>query len=152
MRCWTSQAAGRVATPERTRFLGLPAAAWWVSAITVGVLITVVSLLPPRGTPGPQIADLGEVVATIGHIVGYLLLGGLIVFAQRHPQPWLVWIVVSGYGSLIEIAQGIFGLRSFQWSDMVANSLGAAVGIGIAVLVRRRWAAPVARLAAEESG
>jgi len=131
-----SQAAGRVATPERTRFLGLPAAAWWVSAITVGVLITVVSLLPPRGTPGPQIADLGEVIATIGHIVGYLL----------------VWIVVSGYGALIEIAQGVFGLRSFQWSDMVANSLGAAVGIGIAFLVRPRWAALDARLAAEESG
>jgi Predicted integral membrane protein len=152
MRCWTSQAAGRVAKPERTRFLGLPAAAWWVSAITVGVLITVVSLLPPRGTPGPQIADLGEVVATIGHIVGYLLLGGLIVLAQRHPQPWLVWIVVSGYGALIEIAQGLFALRSFQWSDIAANSLGAAVGVGIAVLARRRWAAADSRLAAEEPG
>ena len=141
-----------MAKTERTRSLGLPAAAWWVSAITVGGLITVVSLLPPRGTPGPQIADLGEVIATIGHIVGYLLLGGLIVLAQRRPQPWLVWIVVSGYGALIEIAQGVFGLRSFQWSDMVANSLGAAIGIGIAVFARRRWMSPEARLVLEESG
>ncbi len=140
MRFSMMRAAGRVATTERMRVLGLPAAAWWAGAITIGVIITVVSLLPPRGTPGPQIADLGEVVATIGHIVGYLLLGGLIVLAQRRPRPLIVWVVVSAYGALIEIAQGVFGLRSAQWNDVLANSLGAAVGIGLAVVVRRRGA------------
>lgn len=116
------------------------------------MVITVVSLLPPRGTPGPQIADLGEVLATIGHVTGYLLLGGLVVLAQRLPQPWLVWIIVSGYGAFIEIMQGLFALRSFQWSDIVANSVGAGVGIGIAVIVRRRWDPPGPRLSMEESG
>ena len=144
--------AGPVAATESRRILGLVPGVWWAAAGTVLIVITVVSLLPPRGTPGPQIADLGEVVATIGHIVGYLLLGGLIVLAQRHPQPWLVWMVVTGYGAIIEIVQGLFALRSFQWSDIAANSLGAAVGIGIAALARRRWAAPVAGLSVEESG
>jgi VanZ family protein len=125
---------------------------WWAAAGTVIVVITVVSLLPPRGTPGPQIADLGEVLATIGHITGYLLLGGLVVLAQRLPQPWLVWMIVSGYGAFIEIMQGLFALRSFQWSDIVANCVGAGVGISIAVIVRRRWDRPGPRLGMEESG
>ena len=104
----------------------------------MGIAITVVSMLPPRGTPGPQIADLGEVIATIGHVGGYLLLGGLIILAQRYPRPMVVWAVVSVYGALIEVIQGAFGLRSFQWTDILANALGAAVGIGVAVLWRRR--------------
>lgn len=134
------RAAGRVATPDRRRVLGLPTAFWWAATVTVGVVITFVSLLPPRGTPGPQIADLGEVVATIGHVGGYLLLGGLIILAQRRPRPMIVWVIVSAYGAGLEIAQGVFGLRSFQWSDILANFLGAAVGIGLAVVVRRRGA------------
>lgn len=144
--------AGPVTPTEQRRVLGLAPRVWWAAVGTIAVVITFVSLLPPRGTPGPQIADLGEVIATTGHIVGYLLLAALIILAQRHPQPWLAWIVVTGYGALIEILQGQFALRSFQWSDIVANSLGATVGIGLAVLTRRRWAAADARLAAEEPG
>lgn len=134
MRCSTTPTAGRVATARHPR----SRAAWWIAAIAVGIAITVVSMLPPRGTPGPQIADLGEVVATIGHVGGYLLLGGLIILALRYPRPMVVWAVVSVYGALIEVIQGAFGLRSFQWSDILANALGAAVGIGVAVLWRRR--------------
>lgn len=140
MRFSIMRATGRVATPDRTRVLGLPTAFWWAATVTVGVVITVVSLLPPRGTPGPQIADLGEVVATIGHVGGYLLLGGFVILAQRRPRPIIVWVIVSAYGALIEVTQGAFGLRSFQWSDILANSLGAAVGIGLGVVVRRRGA------------
>ena len=125
-------------------------AAWWIAAIVVGLAITVVSMLPPRGTPGPQIADLGEVVATIGHLIGYLLLGGLIAFAQRNPRPMIVWAAVSAYGALIEIAQGTFGLRSFQWTDILANALGAAIGIGLAVVWRQRRLSIDADAAVEE--
>lgn len=104
----------------------------------MGIAITVVSMLPPRGTPGPQIADLGEVIATIGHVGGYLLLGGLIILAQRYPRPMVVWAVVSVYGALIEVIQGALGLRSFQWTDILANALGAAIGIGLAMVWRHR--------------
>ena len=134
--------AGPVTPTEQRRVLGLAPRVWWAAVGTIAVVITFVSLLPPRGTPGPQIADLGEVIATTGHIVGYLLLAALIILAQRHPQPWLAWIVVTGYGALIEILQGQFALRSFQWSDIAANSLGAAVGIGIARAWHRRFRRP----------
>lgn len=106
------------------------------------MVITVVSLLPPRGTPGPQIADLGEVVATIGHVTGYLLLAGLLVIATRAQRPWTTWLGVVAYGALIECVQGIVGLRSFQWTDILANAVGAAVGTGV-VLAFIRWSGTV---------
>lgn len=137
MRSSIMQAAGRVAKPER--ILGVPPGWWWAGSLIVGVMITVVSLLPPRGTPGPQIADLGELVATIGHFVGYLLLAALIMLAQRMARAWLVWAAVSAYGAFIEVAQGTFGLRSFQWTDILANAVGAAVGVCGAGVMSRWW-------------
>ena len=136
------RAAGRVAKPERTRFLGLPAAAWWAAAVAVGVIITVVSLLPPRGTPGPQIADLGEVVANFGHFTGYLLLALSLTVALTSSHPWFVWIFVSVYGAVIELVQGGVGLRSFQVTDILVNAVGAGVGIWIARMLDRRSRSP----------
>jgi glycopeptide antibiotics resistance protein len=38
---------------------------------------------------------------------------------------------------LLEILQGAFGLRSFQWTDIAANALGALVGVAVAARVGR---------------
>lgn len=111
---------------------------WWVAAIVIAFAITFVSLLPPRGTPGPQIADLGEVVANIGHFTGYLLLAFSIAVALSASHPWFVWVCVSGYGAVIELVQGLVGLRSFQLTDILVNALGAGVGIWIARAWHRR--------------
>lgn len=94
-------------------------------------------MLPPRGTPGVEIADLGEVLATIGHALAYAALTALAVASQRAPRVWLTLAVVVGYGILLEVLQGIVGLRSFQVSDIAANSLGAVIGMTAAMLIRR---------------
>lgn len=114
------------------------ARAWTIAATILAVLIAVVSLLPPRGTPGVEIADLGEVLATVGHTIAYAALGALAVLAQRRPRPSLALVGVVAYGALLEIAQGALGLRSFQWTDIAANAVGALVGVLIATLLSRR--------------
>lgn len=114
------------------------ARAWTIAATILAVLIAVVSLLPPRGTPGVEIADLGEVLATVGHTIAYAALGALAVLAQRRPRPSLTLVGVVAYGALLEIAQGALGLRSFQWTDIAANAVGALVGVLIATLLSRR--------------
>lgn len=111
--------------------------AWGVGAAILALLIGVVSMLPPRGTPGVEIADLGEVLATIGHGLAYAVLAGLAVAAQRAPRVLLTLAVVVGYGILLEALQGAFGLRSFQMSDIAANAVGALVGAAAAMLLRR---------------
>ncbi len=84
-----------------------------------------------------EIADLGEVRATIGHGLAYALFAALAMLAQRQPRIAVTLAGVIGYGVLLEILQGAFGLRSFQWTDVAANALGAVAGVLSAVLVRR---------------
>lgn len=134
--------AGHVALPEQTPRAGRQVIWWWAAAILIALAITIVSLLPPRGTPGPQIADLGEVIANIGHFIGYLLLAFSIAVALSASHPWFVWLFVSGYGAVVELVQGLVGLRSFQLTDILVNALGAGVGIGIARAWHRRFRRP----------
>lgn len=119
---------------------------WGVAAGSVAVLVGAVSLLPPRGTPVGDIADLGELRATIGHVLAYVLLAVLFVMAVRTSDPnssvarsaVLVVLILTGYGALLEILQGAAGSRSFQVQDVLANAAGAIVGAGLALPIRRR--------------
>lgn len=106
-------------------------------AFIVAVAIGVVSLLPPRGTPGVEIADLGEFRAFVGHALAYAVLAACAVLAQRVPRPVVTFAAVVAYGAGLEVVQGAMGLRSMQWEDVLANALGAALGTGAAILVRR---------------
>ena len=96
-------------------------------------------MLPPRGTPGMEIADLGELRATIGHGLAYALLAALAVLGQRQPRIAATLAGVIGYGVILEVLQGAFALRSFQWTDIAANALGAVVGVLSVILVRRAF-------------
>lgn len=125
---------GRVAVPDALR---AGRRTWGIAAILVALLIGVVSMLPPRGTPGMEIADLGELRATIGHGLAYALLAVLAVLGQRQPRIAPTLAGVIGYGVILELLQGAFGLRSFQWTDIAANALGALVGVLSVILVRR---------------
>jgi VanZ family protein len=113
-----------------------------VAAALFTVVIGIVSTLPPRGTPGVEIADLGEVVATIGHAVAYALLGlafGMAVSAARLTRSRMIAIVIilGGYGALLEVLQDALGSRTFQASDVLANAIGAILGVLLAVALRR---------------
>ena len=76
--------------------------------------------------------------ATIGHALAYAALAAVTVLAQRHPRVALTLAAIVGYGVLLEVLQGAIGLRTFQWTDIAANSIGALAGILIAGLAHRR--------------
>jgi VanZ family protein len=86
-----------------------------------------------------EIADLGELRATIGHGLAYALLAALAVLGQRQPRIAATLAGVIGYGVILEVLQGAFALRSFQWTDIAANALGAVVGVLSVILVRRAF-------------
>lgn len=132
-------ALGRVGLPDLVR----PGArTWTIIAATLTVLVGIVSMLPPRGTPGLEIADLGEVAATLGHALAYALLGmayAMTVPGRRSRAARMVVIVVilAAYGAVLEALQGALGARSYQVSDVLANTVGAVIGVLIAVGLRR---------------
>lgn len=109
--------------------------AWAVAALILAVLAAVAALLPPRGTPGVEVADLGETLALILHLVGYAALALAAVMAQTSPRPVITLVVLLAYATALEGVQGLLGQRSLQGQDILANLIGIAVG----VLVGRTW-------------
>ncbi|MDY6779987.1 MAG: VanZ family protein [Halobacteria archaeon] len=68
------------------------------------------------------------------HVVGYAVLG----FSFAYVLGRTGWRDVSvafagafGYGLLIEIVQSRLPYRAFQLNDIVANALGASLGVGV---------------------
>lgn len=65
------------------------------------------------------------------HFLGYLVLCGWFcgLFARR----WHLFVLLAAvaFGILLEIAQALGGIRTFEFQDIVANTLGAAVGFAL---------------------
>jgi VanZ family protein len=69
------------------------------------------------------------------HFAAYALLGVAAALAQRTPRIVLSVVLLSAFGLLIEILQGMTDYRSFDLRDLVADMLGAAVGLLVGLLV-----------------
>ena len=95
----------------------------------------VVGLVPGQKLPPTGVSDKVE------HAVAYTLL--TLWFAGVYPRTsyWRVGLGMLALGVSIEIAQGLmpFG-RQTDFRDVVANSLGIAVGLGIALIGLGGWA------------
>jgi len=119
------------------RVLGIPRVVWIVAAMVLAVLAAAAALLPPRGTPGLEIADLGDTLAMVLHGVGYALLAFCVMLAQRSPRLAPTALGLVAYGFFLEMTQGVLGLRSVELGDMIANAGGVLVGVAVALLVPR---------------
>lgn len=146
MRCaasWPRTPTGPVDASDAT----VRSRRWLIATLAVAMLVGVVSLLPARGTPGGDIADLGETLATVGHLAAYAVLGFGFAMAlpgsasrQRYRRSWravLVVVILSAYGVLLELAQLVLGSRSFQWQDVLANAGGAVLGVMAGLVLGR---------------
>jgi multidrug resistance protein, MATE family len=98
-------------------------------AISAGALVG--SLAPSVPMPAFQFGD------KLVHALGYAALAigwGLAVGRTGIG----VWLGVAAFGIGVELLQGVVPWRSFQWLDMAANGLGAALGLA-ALAAARRW-------------
>ena len=70
------------------------------------------------------------------HALAFAAMGGLGLLA--YPRRWTrVLLGLLAFGAVIELAQAATGWRSGEWGDW----LGDTVGLGVAWLVLRLWAA-----------
>lgn len=115
----------------RERVLFLPRVAWLVAMIAAGGTITWFSLTPSSQVPGPRVSDV------LLHVTGYAVLACLAVCAQARPRPWWTVAAVTGWGVVLEVAQGIGGLRAFEAKDIAMDAVGAGVGAVLATAARR---------------
>lgn len=91
----------------------------WALAIWIGSLIPLEHPVVPGG-------DKTQ------HLLGY---AGLAFFAARAFQPGpRIWLGATLMGIAIELAQALTPWRSFEIKDMLANALGAWLGLMLALV------------------
>lgn len=105
------------------------ARAWlalWVLAL---VVVAVGSLLPPSALPeAPRVSD------KLVHVAMYFVLMAAAVQLFASPRALLgVAVALAAYGLLLEVAQHtLTTTRMFEWGDVLANTLGVVLGLGLA--------------------
>jgi VanZ family protein len=114
---------------------------WWWLPISWAILLFIASSIP--GTSYPEISF--QYADKIVHMVIYGTLGGLLAMAARMTRPWgslMIWLFAIGlatvYGGTDELHQWFVPNRSADLRDLLADTIGAAMGAAVALLLMRR--------------
>ena len=103
-------------------------ALWRVMLVILFAAITYLALSPAP----PKTVTTGWDKSN--HALAFAALAFSSVWALwQRPRQW-VWLVLAlvGYGIAIEIAQGLLPPREADWRDVLADSLGIALGLAAA--------------------
>jgi VanZ family protein len=93
---------------------------WLSIGWSLVLAVIVLALIPP-----PSITKGAIYTDKIGHFIAYFILMGW--FAQIYHVPKQRLLFMIGFlllGGLLEILQGLSGIRQADWFDMLANSTG----------------------------
>jgi VanZ family protein len=108
-------------------------------ALLWAAVIALLLLAPPALMPGLDQAGASG-LDKVGHAFLFLVLALLAVgpVRARHAHPILLVIAVCiVYGALIEVVQGLSGLRDAEVLDVVADAVGSCAGTLVPGLWRR---------------
>ena len=127
-----------VAQPRKTRLWWF----WW----TAGWVMLAATVNESLQRHVWQVAEiLGWDKAT--HFTGYFLLTTWFTGVARRSRYLLVGVSLIAFGGALEIAQGLMREgRTADWFDLLANSLGIATGVTLALLGLGNWMVWVEKL------
>jgi len=95
--------------------------------------ITGLSLLPLQFAVQSGLSD------KIEHFAGYAALAAACRIGYTHMvTPWRLGVAIVAYGIAIEIAQSFIPGRVMSGWDIVANTVGVLIGLGLAWLLLSR--------------
>jgi glycopeptide antibiotics resistance protein len=100
--------------------------------LTIGwILVTLIVLFSLIPAP-PQLIDI-EQGDKLSHLIAYMTL--MLWFANIYPQNRHRILLCLGFfamGLCLEMIQGALDYRSFQYADLLANTLGVLLGWSLA--------------------
>lgn len=106
------------------------------SVVTV-ILAVVIGIITLATVPSGGPAGIDKLY----HIIAFAMLAFPLPFVRPKLAIWVV-LVVFAYGGTIEAIQPFLG-RQGEWTDLVADGIGAVCGVAFAYLMRiwlqRRW-------------
>ena len=105
-------------------------AVWYGLGVLLLLAVAALSLMP--------VTDTG-VNDKLSHLVTYFMLAGWFsMLAGKRSVLVATFAAVVAYGGLIELLQAMTPHRQAEWADLLANSLGAAIGIWLYFTPLRR--------------
>lgn len=108
---------------------------WRVIGTLLIIAAFVVCLIPGREVPDLGISDKWE--HSILHASLAIWFGGL----YPRSRYWIIALALFSMGVVIEVAQGAMHLgRTADVRDVVANSIGIVIGIGLSLAGLGGWA------------
>src|SRR5688572_4922770 len=107
----------------------------WAATIGYWVVLLVITHIPQARVPRTPMSD------KTAHLLAYFVLGALLSLAVWMTSPrrrftWaVVLVILIAYGSADEFTQAWVG-RYPEVGDWLADSVGAAIGVGVVGVVR----------------
>lgn len=101
-----------------------------ISAAIVVLTITILSLLPPSSGVEIHVND------KVGHFLAYAVLIINLGLLVRQSNYWKIFVVVIAYSAMMEFVQGFIPGREVSFYDMLANTIGALIGIGVLIIAK----------------
>jgi VanZ family protein len=101
---------------------------WIAIGVAMVLVVTIACLVPAKELPKTGMSDKFEHLLAFGALSFWFC--SIVV---RRDLPW-VGLAVVGFGALIELAQGAMGWgREADWRDLLADSLGAFLGLALSL-------------------
>lgn len=129
----------------RSKVLPLRFPRLWLGLGWLFVSLALFVCLAPESAPG--LGELFTVNDKVEHATGYMLL--TVWFAGMYPRSRYPWIAIALFamGVMVEFLQGWMSLgRNRDAFDVLANTIGIVIGLGLAVTVLNRWSQRVEAL------
>lgn len=98
-----------------------------LSIIWALIMLLATTMKPSDEMPKFEILYFDKIV----HFGIFGVLGFLITYEKRRAD-LLTLALCAGFGAAIEVVQSFLPWRSFEWADMLADTLGALAGILVA--------------------
>ena len=113
----------------------------YIPTILVCTLVLILSVIDTGVLPKTDMPSADKLVHTAMYMgIAFVLMlnqTSYLKFRITNQQIWFVLIFAIGYGALMEGIQWVLTWRSGSIYDIIANTLGVVIGIGLFSLINR---------------
>ncbi len=115
---------------------------WQLGSVILLLLVLIAALMPAAiwfWSDGLPVADWMRNADKWAHGFAFVVLALWFAGQYSRSSYWKVAVGLLAFGVLIEVLQGLVRYRMAEWLDIGADTLGIAIGLGLALAGLGGW-------------